>query len=118
MSDADDAARKYRRQDAIHWQRTGTDSFGRPTFDAPADVKVRWEDVHEEFMDASGERQVSNAKVLVGEEMTPGDYLMLGKIVDLDDPTNPQDKYGAYEIRRFETVPNAKATKFLRTAML
>jgi hypothetical protein len=117
----DDLTRKYRRQDAVYWPRTGTDPAGDPVYGAPEDIKVRWTDVAEEMLGSDGERTISNSTVMIGFDIDPGlmPVLRLGTVADLDPPgLTPMEYPGAYEVRRFNRIPNAKGRKFLRKAML
>jgi hypothetical protein len=119
MPDSDDLTVRYRRQDAVYWERTGTDQFGDPTYADPVEIKVRWTDTTQEFLDGGGDRVLSNSIVLVNDKFPLGSMLRKGTIADLSDPAaSPVDIDGAYEIRRITETPNTRATKFLRRAWL
>jgi hypothetical protein len=111
---------KMRRQTAVYWARTGTNDRGRAVFDNPVELRVRWDGVVEEFVSPDGRTGLSHAKVYVGEDVTLGGILWLGTLADLTDAQEaaPLTITGAYEIRRFDTIPNMKATEFLRIATL
>ena len=47
-----------------------------------------------------------------------GDILMLGKLTDITDAVNPKENINAWEVRRFEKLPNIKNTEQLRTVFL
>lgn len=116
------------KQRAAYWDpSTQTDDFGNPVFSTPAEIKCRWEDVHENFMDDEGNQTVSNAKVYVDRDLQPRGYLRrlkeaseLGgvreELQDLDE--SPLNNEEVYTIRKFEKLPDRKADEFLRTAML
>lgn len=108
---------RMRKQSAVYWPPTGADEYGHPTFGTAVAVSCRWEDKSEEFVDDKGERQVSNAVVYVDQDMVPGGWLWLGSLGDESDSGDPIAS-GAHEIRKFEKVPNLKATEHLRTVML
>jgi hypothetical protein len=116
-----------KKQQAVWWPLKSAESsandydrFGQPQSADPVQLTelVRWEDVTEEFIAADGTTQLSRAKVFVGRDMQPGDVIMLGVIADITNSTHPKENVGAWEIRRFEKLPNIKATEFLRTAIL
>lgn len=116
---------RMRKQKAVYWPLQSSDSagdafddYGQPQWDGPIEIDCRWEDVIEEFIDASGTQQSSNAKVYVDRDVDVGGVLMLGELTDITDENNPKENDGAWEIRRFDKLPNMKATEFLRTAYL
>lgn len=115
---SDDLARRVRRQSAVYWRKTGTDSFGKPQFAAPADVKVRWTDQAQELTDQKGDKIVSRSIVFVGQDMTTGDVIKLGTVATLTPGKAPLQQPGAYEIRMFRKIPNRTARKYLRKAIL
>ena len=103
-----------RKQAATYWSKTGTDGFGKATFGSAAALTVRWTDKQAMMRDASGNETVSNAQVLVGQDVTIGGYLLLGTSTGAD----PTVIDGAREIRAFDKIPNRRATDFLRKAYL
>lgn len=115
---SDDLSARLRKQDATFWSKTGTDSFNRPTYAAPADVKVRWTDQSIEYITQKDEKTVSKAVVFVGQDMKVGDVLRLGKVATLLPGKTPLQQPGAYEVMQFRKIPNRSAKKFLRKAVL
>lgn len=115
---------RMRKQTAVYWPldiESGGDKFddyGQPVLSDPIEIKCRWEDVSEEFIGSDGTRQISNAKVYVDRDVDVGGVLMLGTLLDVSSADNPKGNIGAFEIRKFEKIPNLKATEFLRTAYL
>jgi hypothetical protein len=122
---------KMRKQNAIYWPPAGVDDFGRESHGTPIELtladgvnsRVRWEDKIEEFVDAEGTTQQSNAVVYVpalpgGGEVRTGGHLWLGDRADLTDEANPENNEGAYPVRRMDKLPNLKATEYLRTVYL
>lgn len=120
-----------RKQNAIYWPPGIPDDFGRTDHGPPVELmlvsgvnsRVRWEDRAEEFIDATGTVQVSRAVVFVpllpsGSEVEVGGFLWLGDRADLTDEAVPGNNDGAFEVRRFDKMPNLKATEYLRTAYL
>ncbi len=109
---------RMRKQQAVWWALASIDGHGKEVYVSPVQIKCRWEDSNEEFMDAGGDRQLSNAIVYVDRDTPVGGVLMLGVLADITDPINIKENDGAWEIRKFNNLPNLKATEFLKTAML
>lgn len=123
---------KMRKQNAIYWPPATVDAFGRPTYGALVELilipggvnyRVRWEDRIEDFMDAQGTSVKAQAVVYVpvlpgGGEMAYRGFLWLGGRAGLTNEVNPTLNPGAYEVKRFDKLPNLKATEYLRTVYL
>jgi len=117
---------RMRKQVAVYWPPKSSesagddfDNYGQPQVSlSPVQIMCRWEDVTEEFIDMTGTRQLSRAKVYVDRDVEVGGILMLGELAEITDATNIKKNDGAWEIRRFEKLPNLKATEFLRTVFL
>ena len=109
---------KMRRQTAVYWPFSSVDQFGKNVYGTAIQIRVRWEDKTEEFLDLKGQRQMSNAIVYVDRDTTVGGVLMLGVLTDITDAVNIKENSGAWEIRKFEKLPDLKVSKFLRTAIL
>ena len=109
---------RMRKQDAIYWPYSSTDEFGVKVVGAYVEIKCRWEDKNEEFLDANGEIQMSNAVVYVDRDTPIGGILMLGTKDDITDDTDIKENNGAWEIKRFDNLPNLKVTEFLKIAYL
>ncbi len=114
------------KQTAVYWplaamESAGGDSFdnyGQPLVTDPLEISVRWEDRAEEFLDAKGARVLSNAVVFVSQDVDIGGVLMLGELTDITDADVPKENENAWEIKRFDKIPNLRNTEFLRTAYL
>lgn len=117
MSDNISSAERKMKQKAVYWAKTGDDIGGDPIYANPVEIKCRWEDVHEQFVDAHGKDAVSNSKLLVDRDVTIDGQLWLGELKNLDSFI-PTENDGAYAIRKLEKIPNSRATKFLRIVML
>ena len=97
-----------------YWAPGVNDGFGGVTFPTSVDIKARWEDKAELFIDASGNEVTSKAKVYLVSDVALKGYLFNGKST-VSDPTTISD---AREIRAFRRMPNLRNTKFERLAML
>lgn len=117
---------RMRKQKAVWWplqtiESAGddADNYGQPLVSLdPIEIDVRWEDVSEEFIDETDTVQMSRARVYVDRDVEVGGILMLGELTDITDANNPKENDNAWEIRRFEKLPNLKNTEFLRTVFL
>lgn len=109
------------KQTAVYWAPSGPDEYGRPSLAAAVEIDCRWEDTAEEFVDPQGTRQISSAKVFVGQDLEVGGLLMLGEIEVAEDssfPANPKNSADVHEVRLFSKNPSLRATRFLRFALL
>lgn len=116
---------RSRKQTAVYWGLGGNESagvdfddYGQPLYTAPAEIRVRWEDVNEEIVLEDKTTMISRAKVMTGIDVRPGELLFLGELTDLPAGVDPREVDGAWEIMKFNKLPNLKATEFLRTAFL
>jgi len=104
--------RRMRRQTAVYFARGSPDVHGEYAFLSPVEIDCRWEDTSQEYLDGKGETRTSNSIVYVDRVMFPGDRLLLG---ELDSNTDIKD---AFEIRKFDRLPNLRNTEVLLTAYL
>lgn len=109
---------RIRKQTLVYWAPEQADEFGKPTYADPVELSCRWEDTCEEFIGPEGARELSTAKVFVGEDVEVKGVMMLGTLEDLTESGDPKLNEGAGEIRRFEKVANIRQTKTLRVAYL
>lgn len=111
---------RMRKQTAVLWtQSDSEDHYSEKSFSTPVEIECRWEDVHEEYVDFSGERSVSNAIVYVDRVVLIGAFLKKGSLSDLSDPNaDPDSIEDAYRVAKFEQLPNLKNTETLYTAIL
>ena len=107
------------KQTIVYWGNPQPDGFGGFSFDDPVEIKGRWEDRQELFIDAQGNEIRSQAVVYLAQDVDLGGYLYLG---DLDDFSSsapePTDSTKAKEIRALRKIPNLKCTAFLRKVWL
>jgi len=118
MSDVIRVAQRFMNQTAVYWAHLGDNAQGEPIFDEAVEIRCRWDDTHQEFIDQNGATVVSRAAVMVDRDTPERGRLFLGTLEDLVSQTDPEENYGAYEIRSFNKTPDRRGTKFARTAML
>ncbi|MHA2065524.1 MAG: hypothetical protein ACXABY_14210 [Candidatus Thorarchaeota archaeon] len=114
-----------RRQTAVYWppgsEATGGvdfDQYGKPSYADPVEIDCRWENVSEELVTADGTEFICKARVYVDQAVTPGGVLFLGETGDVDDLDDPKVNDGAWEVKRYDEMPNLRNTETLRTAYL
>lgn len=111
---------RYLRQRAVYWAPGAPDPSGGGTFATPIIVRCRWHDKNILFWDKTGNQVVSRSSVAVAQEVVLGGALgLMGKGKKLTDySANPYDNEGVYEIKGYNKIPNKKASKFWREALL
>lgn len=110
------------RQFAAYWAPLSVDQFGKPTYAAPIEIRVRWEDGQNEVLSTDGEKTLSTAKVFANlNDLAPRGVLVLGRLATVTDQANPwnnRDSLGntlARRIIRAENLPDLKSRRFLKT---
>ena len=108
------------KQTAVYWANPTATGAGGRSFDAPVEVSVRWEQKQELFVNADGQETRSMAVVYSAQDMDLDGYLYLGTLNDISsaEEADPMILAGAFIIRGFESVPNVKATQYLRRIWL
>ena len=121
--------KKVTAQTAVYWAAPSADGFGGMTFSDPVELTppngVRWDEKVQLILDkgvsAAGKEIVSNAVVLLNQDVSEQGYLYLGSLDDLDsgEQDDPLIVEGAYEIKQVEKIPLFKSTdEFVRKAYL
>jgi hypothetical protein len=104
-------------QTAVYWGNPRNGGYGKTIFDDPVEISVRWDVKNELIMDADGNQVVSNAEILVTQDLEIGGFLYLGSLDDLSsDPADPlEEEVKTYEIKQFSKVSMPKSlTEFVR----
>ena len=102
------------RNAATYWEATGVDSSGDPTFAAAKAIKVRWEERQEVFTNSAGEEGTAAAVIFIREDMSAGDYILLGASTTAD-PTTVTD---ARQIQGFSKIQRLLGGEYERQAFL
>lgn len=100
------------KQTAVYWGNPTYTATGGRTFDDPVELDCRWEQRSDMFRDAQGNEVHSNAIVFVNSDVVVGGWLYLGELDDLSssEEADPQTVDDAYEIRRFDKIPDYSGT--------
>ena len=64
--------KRMRKQNAVYWPFVSINQFGEKSVGDPVQIKVRWEDKNEEFLDTQGQIQMSKAIVYVDRDIVNG----------------------------------------------
>jgi len=105
------------KQNAVFWAFESYDKYGAPQYSMAENISCRWEDKCEEFIDAFGDKQLSRSIVYVSKDTPVKGVLCLGDTIDVNSG-EPLGNPNAWEIRRFEKIPNLRNTEYLRIAYL
>jgi hypothetical protein len=120
MSVQDILKRTYT-QTAVYWGNPKEDGFGGKTFDAPIEIKCRWEERQQVLTDAKGNIEGSRASVYILQDLDQQGFLYLGTLVGLttDQKNDPTKVEGAWVIKQFEKVSElGSTTNFIRKVYL
>jgi hypothetical protein len=110
---------------AVYWGKPTPDGYGGRVFSEPREVDVRWEERGVIFVDATGQEQVSQAVVVMGELPVVGGYLWRGTESQLasEELADPNNLLDAFEIRGHRGIPSIRGdwthyTAFLRRGII
>ena len=107
-------------QTAVYWGTPVADGYGGTTFAAPVEIYCRWTENREIIQNSLGEQEISNAQVIVLQDVDEQGYLYLGELDDLSsNPSDPKAEDDTFEIKKFDKIPELRSTtNFLRKAYL
>jgi hypothetical protein len=107
-----------RKQDAVLWEKNGVSDDGEYTVTANAvALKVRWEDVRREVVDAQGNTIGTDATVVVNRRIEIGSWLWPGKLSSLGNPVVPPTS-GLFRVIVYNETPDIKNRNIRRTVTL
>lgn len=105
--------------DAVYWPPAAIWSeTGIPVPEDPIQISCRWEEKSEQYIDAEGTEQVSQAIVVVDRDLKTTGILMRGTLLDIVDPVNPKSNPDSWEIKSYSKLPDFKGSKYFRKAFL
>ncbi len=114
-------------QTAVYWGNPRSDGLGGTEYDAPVEVKCRWDDTTNVVTDSKGAEVVSSATLLVTQDLDVDGFVMLGSLADVEiddssggeDYLSPQEVVGAHRIIRADKNPLFRSTdEFVRQVYL
>ena len=100
-------------QPAVYWGNPVADGFGGFTFDDPVEIKCRWEDKAFVVMDATGIERMTDALIMITQDLDVLGFLYLGALSELteEEKGDPMKVEDARQIIAFERVPTLRSTK-------
>lgn len=117
-------------QRAVYWPTLGINDEGQREYDEPVEIVCRWEMIAESFLDrGTGNMAQSRSKVFSDRDLTELGVLWLPPdsgvgldegqaLFQLTNEDEPFSNAGAFEIRRFDKMPNFDGDEFVRIAYL
>jgi len=72
-------------QTAVYWGNPQPDGIGGYTYDDAEEISCRWEDKEKVIINDQGEAIITNAEVLVTEDLDFGGILYLGTLEEIED---------------------------------
>lgn len=105
---------RHYHQDATYWAPSGENAEGGSTFSAPKQIRVRWEDISQEFTNEKGELAVSQSIVYSPIPIVQDGYLALGKYT----AANPRDVAVAHEVKTAKNIPDLRNAATQHVAIL
>jgi hypothetical protein len=104
---------KFTNQNLVYWQKTGADTFGKPTYADPVEIRCRWEDRRSERLRPDGRFVATTAYILIGVPLIVGSLVFLGTLADWQAlptyPNLPTNLQGGREVMDLKTTPDIKA---------
>lgn len=104
--------RKVCVQDIVYWEFDGKDAYSTPQFKDPVDRKARWDEHTEVISDSNGKEYLSNAQLLVPEDMEEQSYVWLGTVADLPAGADPLNLDDAFEVKKMDRHPTFRSSTF------
>jgi hypothetical protein len=106
-------------QDAVLWMAIGRDIYGQPVVsNEPRQLKVQWNNVRQEALDAKGNTISIDAIVVTDVDIKVGSVMWLGKIDDLVGTSPAQPVQDAMQVQTFNATLDLKGRATRRTAKL
>ena len=99
--------------DVTYWPPSGTDKYGKTTFDAPVAIRGRWEDKVQVIQAKDGSQKTSMSRVAVSQPIDVDGFLFLGTTNE----ANPKVA-GAKEIQAVGRQPDLRGLTNLNIAYL
>lgn len=113
-----DIAVRFLNQTAVYWASPVMDGEGRYTFDSPKEIPVRWVQKQVKFLNERGEEELSQAVVMLADDVVVNGYLYLGTEASLSDEIDPLQVSGAYMIKGYTKTPSVDGSQFVRKAYM
>lgn len=106
---------------AVYWAPGAKDGYGNNVWSEGVEISCRWDDKTEKIVDKYGKEIVSQAQLLITQDIDIEGYLYRGTLdsLETEQKSNPKLVTTAYPIMRYERSPEFKSTdKFVRVLYL
>ncbi len=114
--------KKFCHQNMLYWEKTGSDTYGRPVFADPVGLLVRWEDRAAEVVAPDGRLVFYKGSILLASPMLVGSWVFLGTLTDWMAlpayPNVPTVNQGGRELLQVNGTPDLKAQGFVYEAFI
>ena len=129
--------RRMLRSQVTYWSNIGNNAQGQPIFGSPITLRSRWEDCNEELLMPDGSKELSRARVFVGNQVInpttlqniPDSFVEVAlrgmmfnglpaQLKDIRNPLNNMNSLGnlsVFKIIKVDKLPNLKYREYLRT---
>lgn len=104
-------------QTAVYWGNPKPDGFGGYIFDAPIEIKCRWEDMPRVRTAKMSKEIHQKSNVLITRSVDLEGWMYLGTLIELENaannfivPSNPQKVKEAYQIIAIDKTPLFRST--------
>lgn len=111
-----------------YWAPKRASHSGQQLFEVVVELNARWEDRNEMFLDKMGNQQISRSRVYLNEDVEVLGVLWLSSklasdpdgsaISELTNAFEPFENEGAFEIRKFDKIPDIDGEEYVRRALL
>ena len=108
-------------QTAVYWANPSNDGFGGTNYDVPVEIACRWVERPRRTTDDNGLEVVSEAEIMVTQDVEQDGLLFLGELTDLtqSEKDNPEQVEDARKIQSVDKAPLLGSTDdFVRVARL
>lgn len=115
------ALKRLLKQTVVWFDRSSLDVYGKPIYAAGAELLVRYEQTHQEFISAEGQKLVTKATMdTVSTAVAVGDLVWYGSLNDLSagQKADPASIDGAWRVEMVERTPDLRGRDEWRTAYL
>ncbi len=108
-------------QTAVYWEAKGSDGYGGMSYEIPVEIKCRWDGKSQVIVASDGKEIVSQAQLLVTEDLGVESRVMLGTLEELLAGAwfDPLKAEGTYEVLKIDKTPLFRSTsEFVRKVYL
>lgn len=94
-------------QTAVYWANPQPDGYGSYTWDTPVEIPCLWNEKRQVVTDTNGKEVVSNAEILVTQDIDTEGMLYLGSLSDISASLqdSPKEVNGAYPVINVARTP-------------